>query len=214
MFSVVEGQATPIQSVFSQKFLGREGNWESVQDKVLEFQPKKNYTGVEKALNPRGYTATLKIRYDDNFSARHGVNALNVIRRIFAQAQNIWRWPSLTSSVSFVIDPRVDAVRGSFVAETDIDEAAVYSTADTNINVMLAYRNDEAGTVGIAYLGSVCAPAQLRIALCEYFIDDMKSAEVVAHEIGHNMNMDHDFADEPGQTRYDSKGRTCSGNIL
>lgn len=214
MFNVVEGQAVPLESVFSQKFVNRKGELEGVHDKVVRFQPRANFTGSERALNPRGYQATVKVRYDENFSAKHGANAMNVIRRIFAQAQNIWRWPSLTSSVTFVIDPKVDAVRGRFVAETDIDQAAVYSTTAVNVNVMLAYRNDQPGTVGIAYMGSVCSSAQLRIALCEYFNDDMKSAEVVAHEIGHNMNMDHDFVDEPGQTRYDSRGRTCSGKKL
>ena len=32
----------------------------------------------------------------------------------------------------------------------------------------------------------------------------------MAHEIGHNLGMDHDFNGSPGVTRLDSKGRTCT----
>lgn len=33
----------------------------------------------------------------------------------------------------------------------------------------------------------------------------------MAHELGHNMGMDHDFIDDPENKRTDSKGNPCSG---
>jgi len=216
MFMVVDGNVEAVESVFGQKALNKDGEYETVRDVGLAapLLPESMVkTTEERGLNPRGYIATVKIRYDENFKAKFGTESVNTIRRIVAQAQNIWKWPSLTTSVTFQIDPSVDAVAGRFVAGTDIDKAAVYSTANYNINLVMAFRNSQPGTVGIAYLGTVCYPpsyAKLRIALCEYFTNDLKSAEVVAHEIGHNMNMQHDFVDQPGATRRDSKGNSCT----
>jgi len=212
MFSVVDGHVEAIESVFGKKEVNRDGEMVMVRDEgIIVPEAEAQVASVERALNPRGYQATLKIRYDQNFAAKFGADSVNTIRRVVAQAQNIWKWPSLTTSVTFVIDNSIDAVAGRFVAETDIEKAAKYSTAAYNVNLMMAFRNNQAGTVGIAYVGSVCYPAQYRVALCEYFINDMKAAEVVAHEIGHNMNMSHDFDGQPGKVRKDSKGNTCSG---
>ena len=213
MFSVVDGNVEVVESVYSKT--NRDNQIRDVSIAVPQAEPQTDLTG--RALNPNGYQATVKIRYDENFKAKFGADSVNTIRRVVAQAQNMWKWPSLTTSVTFLFDPSVDAVAGKFVADTDIDKAGVYSTANVNVNLMMAFRNNQAGTVGIAYMGTVCYPAsyaKLRIALCEYYQNDLKAGEVVAHEIGHNMNMSHDFDGQPGKVRKDSKGNTCSGIMI
>jgi hypothetical protein len=215
MFKVVDGKVEAIESVFAQKKVNRDGVMESVRDAAIPIPASAELPvgTVERAINPRGYAASVKIRYDENFKAKFGAEAINTIRRIITHAQNIWRWPSLTTLVNFQFDANVEAVAGRFVAGTDIDKAGVYSSDKYNVNLMMAFRNSQPGTVGIAYVGTVCTPpgnARLRVALCEYFTDDMKSGEVVAHEIGHNMNMNHDFNETPGVTRRDSRGNSCT----
>jgi hypothetical protein len=33
----------------------------------------------------------------------------------------------------------------------------------------------------------------------------------LAHELGHNLGMNHDFGNSPSDYRYDSQGRLCTG---
>ncbi len=33
----------------------------------------------------------------------------------------------------------------------------------------------------------------------------------MAHELGHNLGMNHDFLSSPSDPRYDSQGRICTG---
>ena len=47
----------------------------------------------------------MRIRYDDNFKAKFGADSENTIRRVMAQAQNIWKWKeTLTTQVIFNIE--------------------------------------------------------------------------------------------------------------
>jgi hypothetical protein len=39
---------------------------------------------------------------------------------------------------------------------------------------------------------------------------DHYDSQIMAHEMGHNLGMDHDFNGSPGVTRYDSKGVSCT----
>jgi len=168
--------------------------------------------GISRGLNPRGYTATMKIRYDENFADKHGAEAVNVIRKIYAQIQNVWKLPSLTTSVTLSLDKKIDAVKGRFVASNidDINAAATYSTEATNINLMFAYRNDSRGAVCSAYPNSICDEAQYRIAISEYLNNVLTTSQNAVWVTAFNLGIMEDYQ-ELGAERKDSKGQTCSG---
>ena len=76
-----------------------------------------------------------------------------------------------------------------------------------------AYENDNPGVVGIAFVGVVCFDAweSYKTSISEYFRNDLTTAKIFAHEIGHNLNMRHDFVSQPGNERYCSRtGESCT----
>ena len=70
-----------------------------------------------------------------------------------------------------------------------------------NANVFMTYQNDEAGLVGLAWVATVCRENMtFRTSINEYFVSDAATGQIVAHEIGHNLNMLHDFMNgDPNQ---------------
>jgi len=158
MFAVVDGKVEAVESIFGRKEINRDGEYVTIQTAVFgSRQAEPLVAKNERALNPNGYKATLKICYDENFAANFGSDAVNTIRRVIAQVQNIWMWPSLTSSVTFVIDPSVDAVVGKFVVNTEgFLMAGAYSTFSHNINLMMAFRNNQPGVVAGSHIGTIC----------------------------------------------------------
>lgn len=79
------------------------------------------------------------------------------------------------------------------------------------------YKNNESGTVGIAWRGVVCYPdnwKKYRNSINEYFIDVTTTAEIFAHEVGHNLNMKHDFENStPGDERIcTATGESCTND--
>jgi len=213
MFSVTQGVVRQVPSIFGSSVPNRENVMTKIVDKVVKIKQQPQPSSSKDAVNPNGYVIPMKIRYDDNFAEKFGNDAVNTIRRVVAQAQNIWKWPSLTTSLTFNVDENIEHIPGRFVAENDIEKVAALSTDPKfNAYVYWAYRNDQPGVVGIAYVGSSCSPdVKVRTSLNEYMSNDLVAAQTFAHELGHNLGMSHDFLNDPNNKRTDSKGNACSG---
>ena len=72
---------------------------------------------------------------------------------------------------------------------------------------------------GIAWTGVLCYPiVQYRTSISLYAYTDLGTALTIAHEIGHNINMKHDFDNNtPGYPRIcptDSSSCTNIGGIM
>lgn len=77
-----------------------------------------------------------------------------------------------------------------------------------NLYTYFTFKNNTYGTTGYAWIGTVCngdAWKEWRSSVNEYFQDDFTTAEIFAHEIGHNLNMEHDFLG----SKPDGLNRTC-----
>ena len=72
-----------------------------------------------------------------------------------------------------------------------------------NLYVFLTYTNT-GGVVGRAWVGSLCVSDNskaYRSSINAYIFNDLISAEILAHEIGHNLNMRHDFLSISGTNK-------------
>ena len=55
--------------------------------------------------------------YDRSWYNKFGSDSVNAMRRVVAQAQNLFYWPSLTTKLSLVIIQERSAVFGSWAAD-------------------------------------------------------------------------------------------------
>lgn len=79
-----------------------------------------------------------------------------------------------------------------------------------NLFVYMTHTN-VGGLVGLAWIGSACVNSsqiEYRSSITAFIgQDDLLTAEILAHEIGHNLNMRHDFEDIRGPD--DKDVRVC-----
>jgi hypothetical protein len=213
----MDGHVKRVAPIFGKRVFNRDGSVETYDDGAIQVaEPDRQIaepSATVRGINPRGYVLKIKVTYNDAFFARFGPDSVNAARRIMVHAQNYWRLTnSLTTQVAFLIANNVERIPGYHAAKTDLDFIREYSTAQgVDDFVYLTFRNNQPGTLGMGYVGTVCAAdIRFRSNICEYVNDDMTSGHVVAHEIGHNMGMQHDFLNGK-QPRYDSYGQVSSG---
>jgi len=166
------------------------------------------------------YTLNLKIFYDNDFLAEFGADVESRIEAVMGHAQTIYNFGTLDAKMTFAVSSieHYDGVTEATGEDLEIlrDDFIPTDPDSPDLYVFFTYKNNEAGTVGIAWTGVACLSDNnkgYRASINEYFVDDLTTAEIVAHEIGHNLNKKHDFDGSPGVSRFcDVGGEDCTND--
>ncbi|HYN86435.1 MAG TPA: M12 family metallo-peptidase [Pyrinomonadaceae bacterium] len=75
-------------------------------------------------------------------------------------------------------------------------------------------RDFEGGTIGVAYLGSVCADPSLSYGLSQQLTQSAQKVALTAHEIGHNFNAEHPNQADPAPTNCPNDSATNTPTIM
>merc|ERR1719433_1441998 len=171
-------------------------------------------SGNCKAL-PDKMSMKIKFGYEDTFYNSFGGDTSSVdsyIDQIVTHLQAFYCLDSLGTKVE-IQKPEGNTYHSGYTWKADPDANSfaevrpivAASNADANLWVMMA-KDQTYGYIGLAYVGVLCASKQYSCSINEKLNSVVASAEVVAHEMGHNLGMLHDFDDTHG-----GQGGPCDG---
>merc|ERR1719295_1749685 len=174
---------------------------EGIEKRMTEVSTK------DRQLNANGYILKVAVYYDDVWKEEFKENAETRIDAImalvdeqysedtfatevaveYAEGEN-WNRQWYTGSTGAVLCYRPGCVDGDITAA---------SPHDVNLWVFLTGSDShQGGAAGMAWEGVVCSSNKaLRTSITMYLGEDEYTAEVVTHEIGHNLALKHDFDD-------------------
>jgi len=189
-----------------------------------------------RALDAKGYRLNIVVLYDDTFAAQFKGGAEAEIKKMVALADASFKDKSL--SVKIQLDTlAIEHAKGSkWDGETGadyLDQCSIlankHKITDANNYICLGGKPSGHGAGGVAFKGVVCdLSRQSRVAYTQYVTMsgdtgmDLNAAQmtvhtaaVFAHEIGHNLGMDHDFNGQDStklKNNPDGKGQ-CKGTM-
>jgi len=157
----------------------------------------------------------IKIHYDDTFNA-DTADANGYLDEMVTHLQAHFCQISLGTQIQVeAIDSYTYQVGESWTAESaggslsgPIKDIAAADTSGADLGVFMCKDPEFYGTVGLAWVGTMCKTtwSGYNAGVNEKRENVLATSEVVAHEMGHNMGMLHDFDDEHG-----GSGGACDG---
>ena len=153
----------------------------------------------------------VKVGYDDTFNADLGSAsaAAAYLDSVFTHVQTMYCHATLGSKIQIERDGdytyhegqtwRAESSSGSLSGP--VKDITAASSSNAHLFVYLCKDPQMWGTIGIAWVGTLCGPNSwkgYKASVNEKRSSAVKTAEVIAHEMGHNLGMLHDFDDKHG----------------
>lgn len=154
--------------------------------------PRKLYTKVK-----FGYDKTMKKQM-----AAQGTTIGKWIDSVMAHVQSYYKHPTLPTKIMFKYDKKKTIFKNANWPNTDyLNQASQAGVEDNDPDVDLyawfGKDKDYWGTVGLAWVGGCCKTHD-KTSFNEWRKTAAATAMVLAHEMGHNFGMSHDFDKKHG----------------
>jgi len=205
------------------------GSHDTVKWPEISKDREESQDREDRAFPANGFTLKLAIRYDTLFAAAFPGVEETKINAVMGHVQTMYEWNSLDANMC--LDIISIAPYNNAITTNDLTTLGPHvdtnESEDPNLFVFITHLTPPSGggsfTVGIAWGGVVCVPdganmnggtnngKGFRISINSWVSSDLGLSETIAHEIGHNLNMEHDFSPSPGDTREcTTDGSSCT----
>ena len=167
-----------------------------------------------------GYRLDITAFYDDALNHHiqaHELSPVKEITKIFSLANSYFKDPSLTTPI------KLNLINITFVQQTQwdwqADDATIqhlqsetsYFNAESDTHVFFCRPKGNHTKAGKAEQDSVCSDEISRkLAIIEYQADFSITSYILAHLLGHNIGMHHDYYEDGNANRVSSSGSSCS----
>jgi len=211
-----DGSVKSIESNFKNHESVRGGYINKDDDELINEEELDNELDFLKLCNsgdcssmPDKQSMKIKIGYDDTWHNSFGGDTSASTTYINSMITHMQAWmclDSLGTKIDLETTGDYTYHQGqSWKAEPDsnslqgpIKDLTSASTANANLWVYLCKDTEFYGVVGLAYVGSLCYSKSYSCGVNEKRGNLVSTAEVVIHEMGHNMGMLHDFDETHG----------------
>jgi len=173
----------------------------------------KPKAAVERAMPSQGFRMTVQPMVDQSFRNQYGSNVQTRVNAIMEHAKTFFVHGSLQTKFELDIKSLHNYPNALLAGENELNTLVSY-VRNSNLPLVNTYSlismRGGNGIAGIAWLGTVCGTKAYRTNINEYY-GDLDTAQILVHEIGHNLNMGHDFRNgNPNSYRFSSTGEACT----